>query len=86
MIVKDLTPSWPPAVTVGTEHGVETVDVVVSAQRYSDQKRLAVTLRKKIGAEYTVIISIPENFLDKGIAAITQKRGITLGEVGELEI
>jgi hypothetical protein len=86
MMIRNLSPSWPPAVTVGLDKVPEATDIVLRAQRFRTDPYMSVTLRKETGAEYAAIISIAANLLDKAIVAINRKPGMTLRELGELDI
>jgi hypothetical protein len=85
MLIRQLTPSWPPAVTVGTGEAANLDDTVVGAQKQSDA-RLVLMLQKGAGSAYGLLLLLPEQLVDKALAAITDKKGITLREVGELDI
>lgn len=75
MLIRRLTPTWPPAVTTGTEEGVNLDDVVVGAQSSPDAKGyIVLTLRRVTGAEYGVLLVLPENLLDKVFLRDTKKR------------
>jgi hypothetical protein len=85
MLIRQLTPSWPPAVTVGTGEAANLDDTVVGAQKQSDA-RLVLMLQKGAGSAYGLLLLLPEQLVDKALATITDKKGITLREVGELDI
>jgi hypothetical protein len=85
MLIRRLTPSWPPAVTVGTGKSASLDDTVVGAQKQSEG-HLVLMLHKGAGAVYGLLLVLPDNLLDKALAAITARKGITLREVGELDI
>jgi hypothetical protein len=85
MLIRRLTPSWPPAVTVGTGKAAGLEDTVVGAKKQA-QDRLVLTLRKSTGSVYGLLLVLPDNLLDKALSAITARKGITLREVGEMDI
>jgi hypothetical protein len=85
MVIRRLTPSWPPAVTVGTGEAANLDDAVVGAQKQSEG-RLVLMLHKGGGSEYGLLLVLPDDLLDKALRAITERKGITLREVGELDI
>jgi hypothetical protein len=47
---------------------------------------LVLMLHKGAGSVYGLLLVLPDNLLDKALAAITARKGITLREVGELDI
>jgi hypothetical protein len=69
----------------GTHADLE--DVVVSVQNQGEC-RMAVRLRKsgKYAPEYTITLRIPEYAFQKTLLAIIRKNGMTLGEIGELDV
>jgi hypothetical protein len=85
MLIRQLTPSWPPAVTVGTGKALSLDDTVVGAQKRSDG-HLVLMLHRGSGSVYGLLLVLPDHLLDKALAAITARKGITLREVGELDI
>ena len=85
MLIRQLTPSWPPAVTVGTGEAANLDDAVVGAEKPSE-KHLVLMLRKTTGSVCALLLVLPDNLLDKALLAITQRKGLTLREVGELDI
>jgi hypothetical protein len=87
MLIRQLTATWPPAVTTGTEEGVKLDDLVVSAQASPDAKGyIVLTLRRPTGAEYGALLVLPENVLDKVRLKILEKKGLTLRQLAELEV
>jgi len=89
MLIKDLPPSWPPAVSESRSLSVtsDLGDVVVSVQNKATDK-LIVKLRKnnERGTEYAVTLTVPENTLQKTLFSIITKNGTTLCEVGEIDV
>jgi hypothetical protein len=85
MLIRQLTPSWPPAVIVGAGQAASLEDTVVGAKKQSEG-HLVLTLRKGAGSVYGLLLSVPDIHLAKALAAITAKKGITLRQVGELDI
>jgi hypothetical protein len=85
MVIRKLTPSWPPAVTVGTGEAANLDDTVVGAQKQSEG-RLVLMLQKGARSVYGLLLVLPEQLVDKALAAITARKGITLREIGELDI
>lgn len=80
MLISQLTPSWPPAITVGTGKPASLEDTVIGAQ-------LVLMLHNKgTGSVYGLVLVVPDDLLDKALLAITERKGITLREVGELDI
>jgi hypothetical protein len=88
MLLKELHPAWPPAVN-NPQNSVkpEPRDVVAGVENKGNGK-LVVRLRKpgKYGQEYLVTLTVPENVLQKTLFSIVRKRGMTLGEIGEIPI
>jgi hypothetical protein len=85
VLIRRLTPSWPPAVTVGTGEPANLDDTVVDAKRQS-KGHLVLMLRKGAGSVYGLLLVLPDDLVDKALLAITERKGITLREVGELNI
>jgi hypothetical protein len=85
MLIRQLTPSWPPAVTVGTGKPASLEDTVVGAKKQTED-HLVLMLKKGAGSVYGLLLLLPEQLVDKAVAAITARKGITLREVGELDI
>jgi len=87
MLIKELAATWPPAVTTGTEEGLKLDDLVVSAQASPDAKGyIIIALRRPTGAEYGTMLVLPENLLDKVLGKILEKKGLTLRELGNVEV
>src|SRR5688572_15644501 len=87
MLIRQLTPTWPPAVTIGTEEGVKLEDLVVSAQANPDARGyIVLTLRRATGAEYEALLVVAENLLDKVLLKILEKKGLTLRQLGDVEV
>lgn len=88
MLLKELHPAWPPAVN-DRQNTVkpDPQDVVASVQNKGNGK-LVVRLRKPggFGQEYLVTLTVPENVIQRTIFSIVRKRGMTLGEIGEIPI
>ena len=88
MLLKELHPAWPPAVTDPPNTvKPDPRDVVASVENKGNGK-LTVRLRKpgNYGQEYRVTLTLPENALQKTLLTIVRKIGMTLGEVGEIHI
>ena len=85
MLIRKLTPSWPPAVTVGSGEPANLEDTIVGAQKQSEG-HLVLMLHKGAGSVYGLLLVLPDHLLDKALLAITERKGITLREVGELDI
>jgi hypothetical protein len=85
MLIRQLTPSWPPAVTVGTGQAANLDDKIVDAKKQSED-HLVLMLHRDTGSVYGLLLVLPGQLVDKALAAITAKKGITLREVGELDI
>jgi hypothetical protein len=85
MVIRKLTPSWPPAVTVGTGE-VANLDVTVVDAKKQSKGHLVLLLHKGGGSVYGLLLVLPDDLLDKALRAITERKGITLREVGELDI
>jgi hypothetical protein len=85
MLIRQLTPSWPPAVTVGTGDAANLDDTVVDAQKQAEG-RLVLLLHKDDGSVYGLLLVLPDDVLDKAVLAITKRKGITLRDVGELDL
>jgi hypothetical protein len=88
MLLKELHPAWPPTVhDLPNAVKPDPRDVVASVENKSNGK-LVVRLRKfgNRGQEYCVTLTVPENVLQKTLLTIIRKRGMTLGEVGEIPI
>jgi hypothetical protein len=85
MLIRQLTPSWPPAVMVGTSDAANLDNTVVDAKKQS-QGRLVLMLRKGTRSVYGLLLVLPEDLVDNAVLAINERKGITLREVGELDI
>lgn len=88
MLIKDLQPAWPPAVSnIQNIVKSDPRDVVASVENKGNGK-LGVNLYKPGGGaqKYHVTLTVPDNVLQKTILSIVRKSGITLGEVGEIPI
>ena len=90
MLIKQLTTSWPPAVTVRTEQAPNLEDTVIGVRKGSDGN-LALMLRKTTTKTvYGLLLLLPDDVLvDKALAEINLRIGLiglTLQQVGELAI
>jgi len=86
MLIRDFNPDLPVIdAPAGTK--VDLKDVVVSVQNKGDNM-LGIRLRKggKYGREYTVTLRLPADVLQKTLFTILRKEGMTLGEIGEIDI
>jgi hypothetical protein len=86
MLISQFTPEIP--VTDGPPGTkIDLQDVVVSVENKGNCL-LGVRLRKsgKYGAQYTVTLRIPEYAFQKTLFAIMRREGITLGEIGEIDV
>ena len=90
MKIKEYCEGWPPIITIGAGRdfpGSELADVVVSLRKYAEAKdRIILETRDKNGIAYGIPVSLPENVLDRAIAALSQKLPLTVGEVGEVNV
>ncbi|HEV8725226.1 MAG TPA: hypothetical protein VGW77_31810 [Candidatus Binatia bacterium] len=85
MLIRRLTPTWPPADTVGTGEAPGLDDIVVGAAKQSGG-HITLMLRKPNGSVYGLLLVLPEDLLNKALTAISDQIGITLREVGELDV
>jgi len=86
MLICDFTPELP-VTDAPPDTKVDMTDVVVSLEN-KDNGMLGVRLRKggKYGQEYTVTLRIPEDAFQKTLLTIIRKEGMTLREIGEIDI
>jgi hypothetical protein len=84
MLIRQVTPSWPPAVRVGTG-AASLEDTVVGAKKQSEG-HVVLMLQKGAGSVYGLLLVLPDILLDKALLGITERKGLTLREVGELDI
>ena len=87
MLIKELSPLWLPTIDSLANGGGRTSlnDTVVSVQN-KNGRTLVLTLRTASAAEYAVTLNIPEEVFQRTIFSIITKRGITLREVGEIDL
>ena len=66
---------------------IDLHDVVVSVENKGDCM-MGVRLRKsgKYGPQYTITLRIPEYAFQKTLLAIMRKEGMTLQEIGEIDV
>jgi hypothetical protein len=83
MLIENLTPSWPPRVESGGRANLD--DRTVGATKQS-AGHITLMLRRRTGSIYGISLVLPDNLLDKALAAIKANKEITLRQVGELEI
>jgi hypothetical protein len=86
MLISQFTPELlvsdsPPGVKIDLH------DVVVSVENKGDCM-MGVRLRKsgKYGPQYTITLRIPEYAFQKTLLAIMRKEGMTLQEIGEIDV
>jgi hypothetical protein len=70
---------------VGTGAAANLNDKVVDAKKQS-QGHLVLLLHKGAGAVYGILLILPNDLVDKALLAIMERRGLTLRELGELDI
>lgn len=86
MLIRQFTPELPVTdCPRGTTADLE--DVVVSVQNQG-HCWMGVRLRKpgKYGPEYTVTLRIPDYAFQKTLLGIIKKKGMTLGDIGEIDV
>lgn len=86
MLIKQLTTSWPPAVTMGIERAPSLEDTVVGVRKRSEGHLVLLLRKTTTKTVYGLLLVLPEDVLNKALAAIDEKIGITLRQVGELDI
>ena len=70
---------------MGTGAAANLNDKVVDAKKQS-QGHLVLLLHKGAGAVYGILLILPNDLVDKALLAIMERRGLTLRELGELDI
>ena len=90
MLLKELFPTWPPAVTTEARNNLDNADlgdVVLSVKKEGTANgQMEVRLRNRRGVLYTVTLTIPEDIFQMVLFSIMRKQDMTLREVGNIEI
>jgi hypothetical protein len=86
VLIKELTTSWPPRITIGNEQAPNLEDTVVGVRKRSEAHLVLMLRKSTTKTVYGLLLVLPEDVLDKGLNAIIGRIGITLGQVGELDI
>jgi hypothetical protein len=84
MLIKQLTTSWPPRAE--TEQRPNLEDRVVGARKHSDSHLVLILRKSTTKTVYGLLLRLPEDLFGKAINAINDRIGITLRQVGELDI
>lgn len=61
-------------------------DTIVGVQKRSEGHLVLMLRKPTTKSEYGLLLLLPEEFLDTALTAINERIGITLRQVGELDI
>lgn len=79
---------WPPSgnADIGRSAGPKLKDAVQSAKTSNHKGRIILNCRTASGMNYQAVVSVPESLVDPAIFLINQKKGISLNDLGDLQL